>query len=128
MKGVYFFLFCFFFLTHSLIGQKIESNENLFKEMWVSDSCGEKGYRQVLSSFIVLKYKHENVFKTKEDIMLWLGEPNKIYNHSENLEFCYIVKGNSNCSLDLEDSVLIILSIFIDKRDNVIMSISRSIF
>ena len=101
MKRLYFLFCCFFFYTHSLIGQKIELKENLFKEMWISDSCGEKGYRQVLSGFIAIRYEKGNLFETKKDILFWLGEPNKIYRHAENLEFCYIVEGDSNCSLDL---------------------------
>ena len=128
MKRLYFLFCCFFFFAHSIIGQKIKPNENLFKEMWISDTCGEKGYRLVISSFVAIRYKKGNLFKTKKDILFWLGEPNKVYSHTKILEFCYIVEGDSNCSLDLEDTVLIILSIYIDKKNNKVVSITRGTF
>ena len=118
-----------FFLNKGISAQKMPYNMNLFKQLWTSDTCGQKGYREILARFISLESQVNvtEIFKKQEDVLFWLGQPDKIYKCENTKNFCYIVTAEKQCNLDEEDSVMIALDIYFDNKSNKVISISQSL-
>ncbi len=122
-----FIVWCFLLQFGNLKAQKLPHDQNLFKKMWISDTCGQKGYREILARYISTEsWRKTNIlFETKKDVLFWLGNPDKIYDGGDTDQFCYIVSagGSSYCSLDQEDSVETSLNIGINKKTEKVTSI-----
>lgn len=73
-------------------------NQNWFKEMWLQDTCGQKGHRTVLSDFILYKQQKEKFFKNKKDVIQLLGEPYQVYsNDNSTSTIIYVVFSAIDC-------------------------------
>jgi hypothetical protein len=113
----------------SLHAQKIDTSNNLFREMWLADTCGGYGYRKALASFISTNFNSDEkkLLENETDVLNALGRPDSLYLREEDFVYIYVISGSLYCNLSDDQTIFLSLSIAIDNKTRKILFIAKTI-